>query len=447
MNTQIIAIANQKGGVGKTTTCANLGIGLAQAGKKVLLIDGDPQGSLTISLGNPQPDKLPFTLSDAMGKILMDQPIRPGEGILHHAEGVDLMPADIQLSGMEVSLVNAMSRETILRQYLDTLKGQYSHILIDCQPSLGMLTVNALAAANRIIIPVQAEYLPAKGLEQLLSTVSKVKRQINPKLQIDGILLTMVDNRTNFAKEIAALLRDTYGSKIKVFGTEIPHSVRAKEISAEGKSIFAHDPGGKVAEGYRNLTKEVLKLVFGGTPTSIGAQSAIETKDGGKTGLSSLAAAVGFFIAMFNWVFFAIFATSTNGVGMWINDTETKLAAYVQDGFVFADLIMVFAGIAMLKGITKIDVKNLEEMVPFAATLIGAAVFGDLVIGIGFAAVLYCIAKLIGKDRKEISPATIILAVILIVYVFIALKYGGNFITATAGGPGMGGGAGGPAPQ
>ena len=126
MNTQIIAIANQKGGVGKTTTCANLGIGLAQAGKKVLLIDGDPQGSLTISLGHPQPDKLPFTLSDAMGRILMDEPLRPGEGILHHPEGVDLMPADIQLSGMEVSLVNAMSRETILRQYLDTLKGQYS---------------------------------------------------------------------------------------------------------------------------------------------------------------------------------------------------------------------------------------------------------------------------------------------------------------------------------
>lgn len=260
MNAQIIAIANQKGGVGKTTTCANLGIGLARAGKKVLLVDGDPQGSLTISLGNPQPDKLPVTLSDMMGKVLTDQPIAPHEGILHHAEGVDLMPADIQLSGMEVSLVNAMSRETVLKQYLDTVKRDYTHILIDCQPSLGMLTVNALAAANRVLIPVQAEYLPAKGLEQLLQTISKVRRQINPKLQIDGILLTMVDSRTNFAKDVSTLLRETYGGKIKVFGTDIPHSVHAKETSAEGKSIFAHDPSGKVAEGYENLTKEVLKI-------------------------------------------------------------------------------------------------------------------------------------------------------------------------------------------
>ena len=238
MNTQIIAIANQKGGVGKTTTCANLGIGLAQAGKKVLLIDGDPQGSLTISLGNPQPDKLPFTLSDAMGKILMDQPIRPGEGILHHAEGVDLMPADIQLSGMEVSLVNAMSRETILRQYLDTLKGQYSHILIDCQPSLGMLTVNALAAANRIIIPVQAEYLPAKGLEQLLSTVNKVKRQINPKLQIDGILLTMVDSRTNFAKRFPRSCGRPMAARSKYSAQRFPIlSVQRK--SAQREKVFS----------------------------------------------------------------------------------------------------------------------------------------------------------------------------------------------------------------
>ena len=260
LETQIIAIANQKGGVGKTTTCANLGIGLAQAGKKVLLIDADPQGSLSISLGYPQPDRLPITLSDVMGKILTDKPINISEGILHHAEGVDIMPADIQLSGMEVSLVNAMSRETILRQYINAVKDKYSHILIDCQPSLGMLTVNALAAANRIIIPVQAEYLPVKGLEQLLQTINKVRRQLNPKLKIDGILLTMVDNRTNFAKEIAILLRQTYGNTIKVFNTEIPHSVRAKEISAEGKSIFSHDPNGKVANSYLNMTKEVLKI-------------------------------------------------------------------------------------------------------------------------------------------------------------------------------------------
>jgi len=260
MNAQIIAVVNQKGGVGKSTTCANLGIGLAQAGKKVALIDEDPQASLTISLGYRQPDTLPVTLADMMGKVLTDQPIAPGEGILHHAEGVDLMPSDIRLSGMEVSLVNAMSREKVLRQYLDTIRRDYTHILIDCQPSLGMLTVNALAAAQRIIVPVQSEYLPVRGLEQLLQTVAKVRRQLNPKLQVDGILLTMVDSRTNFAKDISVLLRDNYGGKIRVFDTEIPNSVRAKESSAEGKSIYAYDPNGKVAAAYKNLTSEVLRL-------------------------------------------------------------------------------------------------------------------------------------------------------------------------------------------
>lgn len=171
-----------------------------------------------------------------------------------------MLTANIELSGMEVSLINAMSRETILRQYLDTVRKDYQYILLDTQPSLGMLTVNALAAADSVIIPVQAQYLPAKGLEQLLQTINKVRKQINPKLQIDGILLTMVDSRTNFAKDISTLLRDTYGGKIKVFATDIPHSVRAAEISAEGKSIFAHDPKGKVAESYRELTKEVLKI-------------------------------------------------------------------------------------------------------------------------------------------------------------------------------------------
>lgn len=195
----IIAVVNQKGGTGKTTTTENLGVGLALEGKKVLLVDTDPQASLTVSLGNPCPDDLSPTLSDLMGKIMMENPITPDEGILHHPEGVDLVPSNIELSGMEVALVNAMSRETILRQYLDTVKQNYDYILLDCMPSLGMLTVNALAAADNVLIPVQAAYLPAKGLEQLLGTINKVKRQINPKLRIEGILLTMVDSRTNYS--------------------------------------------------------------------------------------------------------------------------------------------------------------------------------------------------------------------------------------------------------
>jgi len=258
--TKIIAIANQKGGVGKTTTCANLGIGLAQEGKRVLLIDSDPQGSLSISLGFHQPDTLDTTLSDVMSSVLMDRPFQPDWGILRHDEGVSLMPANIELSGMEVALVNAMSRETVMRQYLNIVKRDYDYVLIDCMPSLGMLTVNALAAADSVLIPVQAQYLSAKGLEQLLQTVSKVRRQINPKLKIEGILLTMANSRTNFGKEISALLRDTYGSKIRIFDTDIPHSVRAAEISAEGKSIFAHDPKGKVAAAYRKLTQEVMAI-------------------------------------------------------------------------------------------------------------------------------------------------------------------------------------------
>lgn len=255
----VTAVVNQKGGTGKTTTCENLGIGLAMEGKKVLLVDTDPQASLTISLGYPMPDSISPTLSDLMKKIVSDQPIKSGEGILHHPEGVDLVPANIELAGMEVSLVNVMSRESVLKQYLDSVKKEYDFILLDCMPSLGMLTINALAAADNVIIPVQAQYLPAKGLEQLLQTVNKVKRQINPKLRIEGILLTMVDSRTNYAKDISALLRENYGGKLKVYQTDIPRSVRAEEISAEGKSIFRHDPKGKVAEAYRVLTKEVLQ--------------------------------------------------------------------------------------------------------------------------------------------------------------------------------------------
>lgn len=254
----VIAVVNQKGGTAKTTTCENLGVGLAMEGKKVLCIDMDPQASLTIALGWQRPDDLNTTVATIMSKIMNDQELQPREGILHQQEGVDLLPSSIELSGLEVSLVNAMSRESILKQYVDTVKKDYDFILLDCAPSLGMLTVNALAAAEQTLIPVQANYLSAKGLEQLLNTINKVKRQINPKLKIEGILLTMVDARTNYAKEISNLIREAYGGKIKVYKTDIPRSIRAAEISAEGKSIFEHDPKGKVADAYKVLTKEVL---------------------------------------------------------------------------------------------------------------------------------------------------------------------------------------------
>ena len=256
----IIGIVNQKGGTGKTTSCINLGVDLAHQGKRVLLVDCDPQASLTISMGYPQPDALSVTLADLMAKALNSESIEPGEGILHHEEGVDILPSSIALAGMEVSLVNAMSRETTLKHVLTNYGKDYDHILLDCSPSLGMLTINALATADRIIIPVQAQYLSVKGVEQLLNTVVRVRQNINRKLKIDGVLLTMVDSRTNNSREISALLRDTYGSRIKVFEAEIPRSVRAAEISAEGKSIFEHDPGGKVAQAYHALTKEVMKI-------------------------------------------------------------------------------------------------------------------------------------------------------------------------------------------
>ena len=255
---KIIAIANQKGVVGKTTTTGNLGIGLARQGKRVLLIDADAQGSLTASLGYAQPDKLEVTLTNVMDRAINEDDFEPEYGVLHHEEGVDLIPGNIELAGLEVALVNELSRERILRNYMEMVKDRYDYILIDCMPSLGILTINAFACADSVLIPVQAAYLPVKGLEQLIRTIGKVKRQINPALAIEGILLTMVDKRTNYARDIVTLLEETYGSKVRIFECCIPLSVRAAEISAEGVSIYKHDPRGKVAKAYGALTEEVL---------------------------------------------------------------------------------------------------------------------------------------------------------------------------------------------
>ena len=240
---KVLALCSQKGGVGKTTSCVNLAVGLAKAGKKVLVIDNDPQGSMTASLGYHNPDELPITLATILTKIVEDELFENTLGILHHQEGIDLIPANIEL---------------VLKQYIERMREEYDYILIDCMPSLGMLTINALASVDAVIIPVQAAYLPVKGLEQLIRTIGKVRRQLNKQLKIGGILITMVDNRTNYARDISDLIFDTYGNQIKIFPQSIPFSVRAAEISAEGISIFEHDPKGKVAAAYWQMTQEVL---------------------------------------------------------------------------------------------------------------------------------------------------------------------------------------------
>ena len=256
----VIAVTNQKGGVGKTTTTVNLGVGLARMGKRVLLVDADPQGSLTVSLGVKNPDELPVSIATVMQNTVDDKVMPQDYGIIHHSEGVDLLPSNIELSAFEVGLFNTMSREMVLKNCLDAVKKNYDYVLIDCMPSLGMMTINSLVAADSVLIPSQPNFLSAKGLGLLLKSIGKVKRQINPKLRIDGILMTMVMPRTNISKEITATVKSAYGKKIKVFDTEIPHSIRAVEATAEGKSIFAYDKSGKVAAAYEQLGKEVAEI-------------------------------------------------------------------------------------------------------------------------------------------------------------------------------------------
>lgn len=256
---KVIALSNQKGGVGKTVSCLNLGAGLAQMGKRVLLIDADPQGDLSISMGVDEQDEIENTLATLMFNIINNKEPNIEMAIMHHEEGLDLIPSNIDLSAAEVALVTAKDRELVLRSLIDRVREYYDFILIDCMPSLGMVTINVLASADSVLIPVQAAYLPLRALQQLLKTIGRVKKQLNPKLDIEGVLITMVDRRTNYAKDIASLVRNTYSATIRVFRTEIPMSVKESEISVAGVSIYTYDPSGQASLAYMALTKEVLE--------------------------------------------------------------------------------------------------------------------------------------------------------------------------------------------
>ncbi len=254
-----IAICNQKGGVGKTTTTLNLGVGLVRQGRSVLLVDADPQSDLTASLGwNGD------TLENSLGRLmyLATQEYRPAvrDTIIHHPEGIDLIPSNLDLSSMESQLVNAMSREKVLSNLLKSVKNDYDYILIDCMPSLGMITINALTAADSVIIPVQAQFLPAKGMTQLMRSIDMVRNHTNDKLRIGGIVMTLVDSRTNLAKEVIDTIRMKYGMKIRIFDTQIPVAVKAAEASKAGQSIYAYDSDSKPAKAYDELTKEVMRI-------------------------------------------------------------------------------------------------------------------------------------------------------------------------------------------
>ena len=257
-NCKVIAVTNQKGGVGKTTTTENVAIGLARNGCNVLIVDFDPQGDLTSCLGWKNNDSLEHSVSSMLDDYINDSDIDYESLILHHEEHVDLIPANIELADFEMRLVSVINREQTLSNCIEPLRHQYDYIFIDCPPSLGMLTVNALSAADEVLIPVQTQYLPAKGMTKLLQTVGKVQRKINSNLKITGIVMTLADLNTNLTKSTIETIRESFGKNIRVFETIIPKATKASEASISGKSIYAYAKDSKVALAYENLTKELI---------------------------------------------------------------------------------------------------------------------------------------------------------------------------------------------
>ena len=255
----VIAIANQKGGVGKTTTAFSLGVALANNNKRVLVVDADPQANLTTYMGFYDEDNIPITLSTLIERYIDGEDIKPEESILHHKEHIDLIPSNLNLSMTENNLSNAMNREYAIKSCLEDLRSQYDYIIIDCMPTLNMITTNALATANQVIVPVQSQYLSAKGMGNLLTIIGNVKRQVNKDLKVGGILLTLVDKRTKLPSTIREELKANYGNIVKLYDTQIPFAIKTAESTSKGKSIFAYDKTSKVAEAYSSFAKEVLR--------------------------------------------------------------------------------------------------------------------------------------------------------------------------------------------
>lgn len=255
--TKVLSISAQKGGVGKSATVINLGVALAQKGYKVLLIDSDIHASMTIRLGHPQPETLTETLATILTKVIRGVQLTPGEAILQHEEGIDFVPSNRLLADIDIALAGQISRETVMRTYIDTLRGQYDYIITDCPPSLGLISINALSAADEVIIVTKPDYDSAKGVEDLLYSIGTIRKKIHPSLEISGILFTMVD-RTRDARETMEMVKEAYGSQLRFFQSIIPSSVRAREAGKYGISIFRHDPKGRVAAAYAGLADEVM---------------------------------------------------------------------------------------------------------------------------------------------------------------------------------------------
>lgn len=257
---KVTAIVNQKGGIGKTTTALNLGYALSEEDKKVLLIDFDPQASLTASVGINADNKA--NIYTLMANSIEEKEIE-GNYIINIKNNLDIIPSTLDLAGIEMTLVNVMSRETILKSITDEIKKDYDYILIDCSPSLGTLTINALTACDSVIIPVTPEYLSAKGLGLLVKNINLIKKRINPSIEIDGILITMLNRRTNLSKEMVKAINEStgfikkqYNLDIRVFNNMIPSSVKAGEAMLYKQSVIQYDPKNQVAEAYKDFAKE-----------------------------------------------------------------------------------------------------------------------------------------------------------------------------------------------